>query len=154
MVIEVRTEHLFDMSIQVPADRADEIGSTPLGSRRIVRVVGGEFEGPRIKGIVVEGDDWLLQRRDNVMELDCRMMLRTDDGHAICMTYRGLRHGPASVMARMARGEEVEASEYYHRVTPSFETASEKYGWLNQIVCLAIGHKRPWGGVYSVHQVL
>ena len=50
--------------------------------------------------------------------------------------------------------EMVEASEYYHRVSPFFETASETYGWLNGIVSIGIGHKRPWGGLYSIHQVL
>ena len=66
----------------------------------------------------------------------------------------GRRHGSAEVMDRMSRGEEVDASEYYHRVAPFFETASEKYSWLNGIVCVAAGHKKPWGGDYSVHQLL
>ena len=153
-MIEIKTEHLFDMAIQVPAERAEEIGDTPWGLRRIVKVTGGEFEGPKLKGTVVDGDDWLLLRPDGVLQLDCRMTLKTDDGHAICMTYRGCRHGPADVIDRMNRGEEVDASEYYHRVAPFFETASEKYAWLNGVVCVAAGHKQPWGGVYSVHQVI
>lgn len=153
-MIEIRTEHLFDMTIQVPAERAEEIGDTPLGLRRIVKVTGGEFEGPKLKGTVIDGDDWLLLRKDGVLLLDCRLTLKTEDGHAICMTYRGCRHGPAEVIERMNRGEEVGASEYYHRVAPFFETASKKYGWLNGVVCVAAGHKRPWGGVYSVHQVI
>jgi hypothetical protein len=151
---EIRTEQLFQLSIQVPADQMQDIGDTPAGHRTIVKITGGEFDGPRIRGRVIEGDDWLLLRPDGVMQLDCRMTLETDDGHMICMTYRGLRHGPQEVMDRIGRGEEVDASEYYHRVTPYFETASEKYGWLNAAVCVAAGHKRPWGGAYSVHQVL
>ncbi len=153
-MIEINTEHLFQMAIQVPAEQTREIGDTPWGRRIIVKVTGGEFEGPRIKGIVLEGDDWLLLRPDGVVQLDCRMNLETDDGHAICMTYRGFRHGPAEVIERISRGEEVDASEYYHRVVPFFETASEKYAWLNSAICVAAGHKRPWGGAYSVHQVL
>jgi len=150
---EIRTEHLFDMTIQVPVEQAQEIGETPMGLRRVVKVTGGEFEGPRLKGTVINGDDWLLLRQDGVMQLDCRMTLETHDGHVICMTYSGRRHGPAEVMERMGRGEEVDAGEYYHRVAPFFETASEKYSWLNGIVSVATGHKRPWGGVYSVHQI-
>ena len=82
------------------------------------------------------------------------MTMVTDDGHTICMSYRGFRHGPTEVIDRLNRGEEVEASEYYHRVAPFFETASDRYGWLNSIVSVARGHKKPWGGVYSVHQIL
>ena len=151
---EIRTELLFRLSIQVPADQTQDIGATAVGHRIIVKVTGGEFQGPKIRGRVIEGDDWLLLRPDGVMQLDCRMTLETDDGHTICMTYRGLRHGPPEVMDRISRGEAVDASEYYHRVTPYFETASEKYSWLNGIVCIAAGHKQSWGGVYSVHQVL
>ncbi len=153
-MIQIGTEHLFQLAIQVPADQTQDIGDTPAGHRIIVKVTGGEFEGPRLKGTVLEGDDWLLLRPDGVVQLDCRMTLVTDDGHTICMTYRGLRRGPPEVIDRISRGEEVDASEYYHRVTPYFETASEKYAWLNHAVCIAAGHKRPWGGVYSVHQVL
>jgi hypothetical protein len=57
-------------------------------------------------------------------------------------------------MERMNRGEEVAASEYYHRVLPLFETASDEYAWLNGVVCIGIGHKQPWGGLYSIHRVL
>jgi hypothetical protein len=153
-LIEIRTEHLFDMTIQVPVERVQEIGKTPMGLRRIVKVTGGEFEGRRLKGTVIDGDDWLLLRQDGVMQLDCRMTLETDDGHVICMTYSGRRHGPTEVMERMAQGEEVDADEYYHRVAPFFETASDKYSWLNGIVSVAAGHKKSWGGVYSVHHVI
>jgi len=152
-MIAIETAHLFDMKIEVPVEQSQEIGNTPVGHRRIVKVTGGVFEGPKLKGTVVEGDDWLLLHADGVMQLDCRMTLRTDDGHAICMTYQGRRHGPAEVMERMSRGEEVAVDDYYHRVTPYFETASDKYSWLNGIVSVAVGHKRPWGGVYSVHQI-
>jgi hypothetical protein len=153
-MIAIKTKHLFDMSIEVPDERTQEIGNIPAGFRRIVKVTGGTFEGPKIKGTVVGGDDWLLLRPDGVNQLDCRMTLETDDGHAIAMKYCGFRHGPAEVMDRIGRGEVVDASEYYHRVTPLFETASEKYSWLNAIVSVAAGHKKQWGGVYSVHQVI
>ena len=153
-MLNVATEFLFEMKLQVPSAETTEIGQTPCGLRRIVKVTGGEFAGPKLKGRILGGDDWLLLCPNDVMLLDCRMILETDDGHRICMTYSGRRHGPQEVLERIGRGEEVEASEYYHRVAPFFETASESYGWLNGIVSVGIGHKRPWGGVYSIHQVL
>ena len=60
-------------------------------------------------------------------------MLQTDDGAAIGMTYRGMRHGPAAVMDRMNRGEHVDPSEYYFRTSVAFETAAPNYDWLNRI---------------------
>ena len=153
-MLDVSTEHLFDMKIQVPVAEALDVGFTPRGQRSVVKVTGGEFEGPRLKGQVLGGDDWLLLCPNNVLLLDCRMMLETHDGHWICMTYTGRRHGPPEVIERMNQGEEVAVSEYYHRVTPMFETSSHTYNWLNGIVSIGIGHKQPWGGLYSIHQVL
>jgi hypothetical protein len=54
------SEHLFDMTIHVPAEQTEDVGETPWGMRRIVKITGGEFEGPRLKGRIVGGDDWLL----------------------------------------------------------------------------------------------
>jgi hypothetical protein len=153
-MLEVTTEFLFEMQLQTPGSEAVEIGQTPYGQRRVVKVIGGEFTGPRLSGRILGGDDWLLLFSNDVLSLDCRMVMETDDGHRICMTYSGRRHGPQEVIERINRGEEVAASEYYHRIAPFFETASEPYSWLNGIVSVGIGHKRPWGGLYSIHQVL
>ena len=70
------------------------------------------------------------------------------------MTYRGVRHGPPEVLARMARGESVEPSEYYFRTAPFFETAAPKYAWLNVIVSVGIGERRPDGVLYRVFEIL
>jgi hypothetical protein len=70
------------------------------------------------------------------------------------MTYRGIRHGPAAVLDRIARGETVSPAEYYLRVSPYFETSSEKYGWLNRVVALATGHRLKEGPIYQVFEVL
>jgi len=80
--------------------------------------------------------------------------LRTEDGQLIGMTYRGFRHGPAAVIARLNRGEAVDPGEYYFRIAPFFETASERYGWLNRIVAVGLGHRLPEGPVYRVFEVL
>jgi hypothetical protein len=48
------------------------------------------------------------------------MLLRTDDGATILMTYRGVRHASTEVNDRLARGESVAPSEYYLRTAPFF----------------------------------
>ena len=91
---EIRTTHLFDMSLQVSG--MQPIGATPNGNRRIGLVAGGTFAGERLRGTVLPGGaDWIIARPDGVTTLDVRLVLQTDDGAAIGMVYRGLRHGPA-----------------------------------------------------------
>jgi hypothetical protein len=82
------------------------------------------------------------------------MVLRTDDGALIVMTYRGVRHASPEVNARIARGELLPASEYYLRTAPFFETSSERYGWLNKIVTVGVGERLRDGVVYEVFEIL
>jgi hypothetical protein len=70
------------------------------------------------------------------------------------MTYRGVRHAAPEVNARIARGEPVAASEYYLRTAPFFETSSPQYAWLNTIVSVGIGERRPNDVVYEVFEIL
>jgi hypothetical protein len=92
---------------------------------------GGRFDGPKLKGKVsLGGGGWSLIRRDDVMEVDARLTLETDDNHQINTAWKGLRYGPKEVMDRLYRGEIVDTGAYYFRTTLYFETSSEKYDWL------------------------
>lgn len=151
---DVKSEFLFEIDLSVSAPR--KLGATPLGERLIVTVTGGTFEGPNIKGTVVEnsGGDWLLMRSDGVLQLDVRITLETDDGALIYMVYRGVRDASPEVAARLGRGDAVDPSEYYFRVTPHFETASEKYAWLNRLIAVGIGERKANGPHYRVYKIL
>jgi hypothetical protein len=83
-----------------------------------------------------------------------RLTLKTHDGHLIYMSYRGLRHGPQWVLDRLAKGEKVDPSEYYFRTAPRFETASEKYSFLNRIISVGVGRREASGPIYEVFQIL
>jgi hypothetical protein len=101
------------------------------------------------------GGDWILNRTDGVTQLDVRLTMQTDDGALIYMTYKGLRHGPADVMAKLAAGETVDPSLLYFRTAPFFETAADgKYAWMNKAVFVATGRREPSGPIYRVFQVL
>jgi hypothetical protein len=150
---EIRTEFLFEITLEVPP--VVDLGETPYGRRRIAQVVAGSFEGPRLKGrILPGGGDWLLLRRDGVLQLDVRLTLETDDRQLIYMTYKGLRHGPKEVIDSLNRGESIDPSLYYFRSTPYFETSSQTYGWLNGICAVATGSRSATGPTYHVFQVL
>ena len=149
----VRTQPLFVMRLDVRPMIV--VGPTPGGYRRIGVVPGGRFEGQRLSGEVLDGgSDWQTVRGDGAITLDVRLNLKTDDGALISMTYGGLRHGPVDVMQRMDKGEVVDASSYYFRSNPLFETAATKYDWINRVVAIGIGHRRAEGPVYSIFEVL
>lgn len=150
---EIRTELLFKIEFQMHP-RLD-LGETPLGLRRIARVAAGTFEGPKMKGRVLDGGgDWLLIRPDGVMQIDVRVTLETDDKQLIFMSYRGYRHGPKDVIERLTKGETVDPGLYYFRTTPYFETGSDKYSWLNRTCAIATGSRSASGPTYDVFQVL
>jgi len=149
----MQLQPLFIFQIQVKAPSI--IGATPGYDRRIGEITGGRFEGERLRGQIISGgSDWQSLRADGTTTLNVRLVMQTDDGALIGMTYLGMRHGPQGVMDRIARGENVSPTEYYMRATPYYETASEKYGWLNRIVSVAYGHRMAGGAIYQVFEVL
>ena len=144
------------MTMQVNVGATQNIGAVPHGTRRTAPIGGGTFEGPRLRGTVLPAAsaDWLLLRSDGVLELDLRCTLRTDDGALISMSSFGLRHGPPEVIAALGRGEPVDASTYYFRTIPRFVTAHQAYAFLNRLVAVASGDRRPEGPIYTIHEVL
>ena len=150
----IETRHLFTLRLDVP--RIVDLGSTPSGTRRIATVTGGTFKGERLSGTIqaAPGGDWILVRPDAATVLDVRLTLETDDQQLIYMSYRGLRHGPPDVIARLSRGDQVDPASYYFRTTPVFETAAPKYDWLNRIMSVATGRREATGPIYEVYEVL
>jgi len=137
----MRLEALFRAEIRLAP--AQELGTAPTGRRRIIPITGGSFVGARLSGVVLPGGaDWQVVRADGVADLDARYTLETGDGALIYVRNRGYRHGPPEVLARLARGEPVDDTEYYMRTTPRFETGDPRYAWLNRLVCVATGARR------------
>ena len=142
---------IFQIDVRPPSI----VGATPGYDRRIGEITGGRFEGERLRGRILSGgSDWQSLRSDGATTLNVRLVMETHDGALIAMTYPGVRHGPKEVLDRIARGEKVSPAEYYMRATPYYETASEKYGWLNRIVSVALGHRVAGGAIYQVFEVL
>lgn len=149
---EIRTDFLFTIALDVDVLN---LGDTPYGSRRIARFGTGIFEGPRLKGTVLQGGaGWMLMRRDDVLEIEVRLTLETDDRQHIYMTWRGFRHGPKDVIERLNRGENVDPATYYFRTTPFFETSSKKYDWMNRICSVATGSRVADRRSFDVFQIL
>jgi hypothetical protein len=91
-----------------------QLGRTPFGERRVINILGGQVEGPRLKGRILPGGaDWQLVRSDGVADISARYTIESDAGGHVLVSSDGLRHGPPEVMARLMRGEPVDASLYY-----------------------------------------
>ncbi len=143
------------MTVRLAAAPSQKLGAAPHGNRSVVPVTGGRFEGPRLRGeILGGGGDWLLLRSDNVLELDLRITLKTDDHALIYMTFQGLRHGPPEVIAALGRGESVDSARYYFRTLPRFETSTQSYAFLNRMVTVGVSEARPDGAIHRIYEVL
>ena len=150
----IETEYLFEMDFELDIVN---LGQTPYGQRIIGDVIGGSFQGPRLGGrILRSGADWGLICPDGTLRLDVRCCLQTDDGANIYGTWGGRWKIPPGLVARVAdpeSGYKVDPSEYYFRSNPLFETSSQKYEWLNDVVAIGIGRRTRGGVAYNVYEV-
>lgn len=141
-------------TIEVDVGGLQQIGTIGDSLRRVGPIVGGRFDGERLRGHVLSGGaDWQTVASDGTTALDARMVLETDAGDLIGMTFGGIRHGPADVLARLARGEPVDPAEYYFRISATFSAGSPSLGWLNRIVAVGNGHRLPQGPIYNLFEV-
>jgi hypothetical protein len=100
------------MVMRLVTAATEEIGSTPSGVLSIFPVVGGSFEGDRLRGRVLSGGgDWVTGRADGTLDVDLRIILETDDRALIHMTFSGVR----------------DDANHYFRTLPLFETSAPKY---------------------------
>ena len=132
----------FEARVEVGAPL--EVGRLPRGTRRIVPILRGTFEGPGIKGRVMPGGaDWQIIGADGFSELDTRYTLETDKGHVIYVQNAGIRHAPPDVMQRLQRGETVDPNLVYFRTVPKFETSASELQWLTRNVFVGTGERYP-----------
>lgn len=132
-----------------------ELGETREGSRRIVPQTGGKFSGPEIAGELVQGvsADWQILLPDGTALADLRYTLRTTGGALLYIRSHGVRHGSADVLARLARGDDVEASEYIFRTLTRIETAAHELDWMNRGVFISVGGRQPGAVIYETYLV-
>ena len=98
----------------------------PQGTRVVVPLVSGRFEGPRLKAsLQAPAADWVTVRADGSAKFDVRFTLKTDDGANILVTYNGI-------------GQTTDAGITLHSA-PLFETGDARYTWLTHVQALAVG---------------
>ena len=113
----------FVMQLKVKLGAPYSVGETPKGRRTVIPITGGTFEGPQLKGTILEGGaDWQLAK-GNRTELEAIYSIKTDDGVYIHIRNRGI----------IAGGD----GGFYFKAAPQFEAPEDsKYAWLNNALFL------------------
>ena len=132
-----------------------DLGDVAQGHRRIVPQTGGTFTGPDLNGKLLPGAsaDWQIVLPDGTALGDIRYTLQSDGGALLYVQSRGIRHGSPEVLARLGRGEHVDASEYTFRTSTQIETAATELDWINKGIFISVGGRQPGGVIYETYLV-
>lgn len=141
--------------LEASLGEALDLGNVAQGRRRIVPLTGGNFAGPELNGTLLPGAsaDWQIVLPDGTALGDIRYTLQTDHGDLLYVRSQGVRHGSADVLARLARGEDVDASEYVFRTSTQIESAAPDFEWLNKGVFVSVAGRQPGGVIYETYLV-
>jgi hypothetical protein len=104
------------------------LGHGPGGERRLVPILGGRFEGPRLRGRVLPGADRQLIPDTVLKTLDALYELETDDGVVLTVRNR--------VKVDMTAERGIRPAS-----TIDIRAPYGNYGWLNQAV--VVGRLEP-----------
>lgn len=118
----------FVMQLKVTLDTPYVVGETPHGKRTVIPITGGTFEGPLLKGTILNGGaDWQLAK-SNRTEVEAIYSIKTDDGVFIHIRNRGI----------IAAGQNANGTpSFYFKCAPTFEAPEDsKYAWLNNALFL------------------
>jgi len=153
MTPQLSTKYVFTITANIGS--VTSVGDIGHGVRRIIPITGGEVRGADINGKVCAfGADFQIIRPNELIELEAKYAIETDDGAVIYVENRGIRFGPVELLQRLKRGEPVDAKLIYFRTVPKFETGSEKYRWLMENLFIGSAARHADRVVIDVHQVL
>ena len=118
----------FALQLKVTLGEAYTCGETQHGQRTIIPITGGTFEGPNIKGTIINGGaDYQLNNKDTGRtELEAIYCIKTDDGVNIHVRNRGIINS----------GKDEQGNPtFYFKAAPQFEApVDSKYAWLNNAI--------------------
>ena len=153
MAPALETRFVFTVTVRIAeVTSAGDIGH---GVRRIIPIIGGEVKGEKVNGKVLPfGADFQIIRPNELIDLEAKYALETDDGAVIYVENRGIRFGPVELLQKLKRGEPVDPKLIYFRTVPKFETGVEKYRWLMEHIFVGSAARHADRVVIDVHQVL
>lgn len=115
----------FAMQLRVTLGQAYSVGLTQHGRRTVIPITGGNFEGPLLRGTILNGGADYQTAVDSLhrTELEAIYSIQTDDGVYIHIRNRGIIRTGAD-----ADGH----PQFYFMAAPQFEAPNDsRYAWLN-----------------------
>lgn len=118
----------FVMQLHVTLGEAYTVGDTPHGRRTVIPITGGTFEGPLLRGNILNGGaDWQLAKGGRT-ELEAIYSIVTDDGVYIHIRNRGIISTDKDMNGQPS---------FYFKTAPQFEAPEDsRYAWLNNSLFL------------------
>lgn len=151
----IELQSAFVCTARVSLGELIVVGPCPLGLRRYVPILGGTVSGPLLNGRVLVGGDSQVLRADLVLAVDASYLIETHDGVRIGVVNRGIRHGPAEVIARLSGGQPVQPGEYYFRTAAQFEApVGSPYEWVNKTLFAATAEREPNTAIVHFFRIL
>ena len=148
----LQTKYVFTITARI--GEVTTVGDIGHGVRRIIPIIGGDVRGDVTGKVLAFGADFQIIRPNELIELEAKYALETDDGATIYVENKGIRFGPVELLQKLKRGEPVDPKLIYFRTAPKFETGAEKYRWLMQHIFVASAARYADRVVIDVHQVL
>ncbi|MBA2414598.1 MAG: DUF3237 domain-containing protein [Geodermatophilaceae bacterium] len=129
-------------TLTIEIDQHTVIAGTPAGTRIVGEALSCRWDSERVSARQhgKMAHDWLMLNADGSVSVDARLLLMTDDGAAITITYRG------KAAKQPAEGGVL-------LTTPVFETGDERYLWLNGIQAVAKGVRDGAILTYEMYQL-
>ena len=114
----------FAMQLRVTLGQVYSIDKSQHGRRTVIPITGGNFEGPLLKGTILNGGaDYQLSNAEGRTELEAIYSIQTDDGVYIHVRNRGIIYNEKDDQGKPS---------FYFKAAPQFEAPSDsRYGWLN-----------------------
>jgi len=132
--MEPAFEYCFELRCRV--DEALPLGgSKPGEGLHFARVCGGSFDGPMLRGSILNsGGDW-WRGAGLTVRLDARYVIEADlpSGPAgVEVVNRGIWRTDSTVFERMLAGEAVSEQDLYYRTAFEFRTDHPDLQWLTE----------------------
>ncbi len=129
-------------TLTIVIDQHAVVGATPAGTRIVGEALSCRWDSDRVTAQQhgKMSHDWLMVHNDGSVSVDARLLLMTDDGAPLTITYRG-----------KAAKQPSEGGVVF--TTPVFETGDERYSWLNGIQAVARGVREDRILTYEMYQL-
>ena len=145
----------FAFAIRAKVAPARDLGRTARGHRRIIDILGGEVQGPRLEGEILPGGaDWQIVRSDGTIEVVARYTIRSRTGALVFVQNEGLRVAEGATLEKLIAGEILPPESYRFRTAPRFETSEPSLKWMETSLFVGMAARAPDGIAIGFHEIL